>query len=360
MRQAAVTGFMGLLFAARSSLAADVILDYSAPEGCPLREQFESEVVTRTSLVRIVQSTGTGRFFKVELVNNGTSTVGRVTSGRESGSAREVTASSCNEVASALALIVALAVDPKALTARVLPSTARFASEDSEREKQPTANPEPAPVEEPPPGPVPYAITPSTMPAREGFRLTQPAVHAVALSIGVRLSGAFWTSSPTVPWASVGTTFVAENPKAVVRAASIIASFAFAKSALVPTSESASARFDSWLVAVGYCPWRFELTQGVLLRPCGGLEGGWLTGTGIAAGRVNQAWSSTRGWAALSELAHLQIRLGGNWQSVLEAGVTEPLWRDTFVFETLSRPVTIVKVPFVIPHLSLGLMARFW
>jgi hypothetical protein len=109
-------------FLAAASVATDlawadqqpVRITYQAEGACPSERSFRQDVESRTLLAR--QPTGREtRQFIVMLKDQGRQSLGRLLIGDQHGSVvtREVTGESCAEVASALALITALAIDPQ-------------------------------------------------------------------------------------------------------------------------------------------------------------------------------------------------------------------------------------------------------
>jgi hypothetical protein len=110
---------LGLLLAAAvpaPSHVEEISIDYSTAGDCPTLREFEEQVYARTQRVRFVNGHRSKRYFRVHLGIDSGVAVGRVTSGHgsEVGNAREVTSDSCSDVAAAIALVVALAVDPHA------------------------------------------------------------------------------------------------------------------------------------------------------------------------------------------------------------------------------------------------------
>ncbi len=83
--------------------------------GCPSEQQFQVEVSKLTGRARFTKAAGARRI-RVELEARGAEVVGRFISGAsENPSSREVRGKDCQEVASALAIAVALTIDPDAL-----------------------------------------------------------------------------------------------------------------------------------------------------------------------------------------------------------------------------------------------------
>lgn len=107
------------LFATHTAAQSEPIaLSYAESDGCPARERFIAEVRARTSKVRFDESGGTRRF-SVDFSVDGETVRGRLRITTKDGddSERVIRGADCAEVASGMALVLALAVDPEALTA---------------------------------------------------------------------------------------------------------------------------------------------------------------------------------------------------------------------------------------------------
>ena len=94
-------------------------LEYSAPEGCPGREVFWSEVRARTPRAVPAHEGEPARGFRVVLAWTEAGAQGTLTLTERNGatSSRVVDGDTCPAVASALALVTVLAIDPSASTA---------------------------------------------------------------------------------------------------------------------------------------------------------------------------------------------------------------------------------------------------
>ncbi|GAC1577875.1 MAG: hypothetical protein NVS3B20_25690 [Polyangiales bacterium] len=92
---------------------------YEAHPGCPDAQHFSSEIVARTPHVRIVNDASTARVIRVTIARSSLGSTGHlvIQEGSSTSNAREVSATSCDEVVSAIALIAALSVDPQAQSA---------------------------------------------------------------------------------------------------------------------------------------------------------------------------------------------------------------------------------------------------
>lgn len=354
--------FLGLTVTSHVAFAEDVVLDYAVPAGCPSREHFESQVIARTALVRFVQTPRSGRFFSVYVESNSTGPVGRLTTGRdrEVGSAREVSSQSCEDVIAALALIAALAVDPNASLAAILPPSAAFPVELPASASLPAAVQDVLAPTVSPNFPPPSNGAQSGVPLMSHDWPRQAASRAISFEVGAMMGGSLWLTSPAVPWGAFGGTIGVENARPSSDAAFVQFSVTYAKSATVNTNDAASAHFESWMFGLDNCPLRWKLGFGVVLRPCAQLEGGRLTGTGLSGGSIGRTRSGNRFSGAIAESVRLQFPLGGGWRLVAEPGVSEPFWHDKFVFDTPAGQVRLGKVPTLVPRLSLGLSVRFW
>src|SRR5689334_23382485 len=102
--------------AAAEEGAEPVRLSYTAGAGCPSESAFMTGVRARTSRVRWVSEGERARVFVVTLSQTDKESSGHlvVRLPNESESERDVTGDTCEEVASALALMAALSVDPDA------------------------------------------------------------------------------------------------------------------------------------------------------------------------------------------------------------------------------------------------------
>jgi hypothetical protein len=129
----AVSTFLGFLpwrsrcIALAAPEAEPIRLVYHAPPGCPDEAAFVARVRARTARARLAWAGETARTFTVALENGrqpfgqvAAAPVGRaagrvvVQSGDHSEATRQVQADTCSDVADALALMVALAIDPSA------------------------------------------------------------------------------------------------------------------------------------------------------------------------------------------------------------------------------------------------------
>lgn len=298
-----------------------VTLDYDAPaEGCPARAELEAEIGARTSKVAFG---ATGRRFTVKIERGEAGFVGTLSirEGDSAPSERRIDGSDCVEVASALGLVAALAIDPEAKTAP--------------REELPIAplpvEPAPAPVPEPAPKP---AARPELAPLRVPEPSPAPAARwtwSAGLSLAAR-------TGPASEW------LFAFGPESelVRHAGSNAQSIGFSlraarTGALGPSDPRARFDFLAWRLALApvgieTASWRARLAA---LLELGAVR---------AEGRdVAIPESQIRLWAATGLGARFGRRLGERFYLDLSAAVLANLTRDRFVFETPRS--TVHEVP---------------
>jgi hypothetical protein len=301
-------------------------LVYEASPGCPSAPSFRGQVVARTARVRFVDGEATDRVLFVSIVDEPGRTVGRLRVDELQGSslARELSGASCDEVASALALIAALAFDPQA-----------------------KIDPAPAPAA-PKPAPAPAAPKPAPAAPRPASRApTKDAPWRVTAGLQGRfVSGplpGFWPQaglfigldSRKPGWPSPSVRFTALTTwRNGYEAGDGNASFSFVGGALEG------------------CPARWPLLATLDVRPCLGLEAAWMRSEGqlgLQARRADLLWLS------LSPSGRLRWAPGGAFFLEGQAGLSIPLTPYRFVFE--QPDVVIHKVPPLggLAALSLGL-----
>lgn len=395
----------------------EIALDYSTVGDCPSMREFEEQVYARTQRVRFVSGHRSKRYFRVRLGLDSGFAVGRVTGGRgsEVGDAREVTSDSCGDVAAALALVVALAIDPQASVGSIPESATSPAqpaapavdrppdttavvaqpgapSADAQSGSNPDSLGAAAPANVQPwratfpdtttpggpsanahAGPAPRLPGAATLSREQAWHATfnpheyddEHSLNAnpsppVVLRVGARLSGAIWRVPTTVPIGATAMSLEGESTTSRL-ASGFRVSVAYAISSDVSAPVGAQVHFAIMSIQGEYCPIRLALTSGIHLRPCAGVSGGRLTGTGVTSRPDAQSWSKHRPWGSVDESVHLQFALGKGWQTSFEAGLSQPLWHDKYVFELAGQGnLTAATTPRLVPTLGLGVSARFF
>ncbi len=350
----ALLAFLALLtILARPSLAAaadppPILIDYHAAPGCPGEDVFLDEILWRSSVVRLASPWERDVLLvEARLTQRGALHSGRLSLGRgRDRTTREIQGESCDEVVSALALVTALAVDPRASMARKRPSPS------------PSSSPAPAPASgalaaAPPGRSSPFAALPLLVPP-ELLATPLPALlsaqRAVPVPVPVHwFAGArFSTAFAVTPRPLFGGGLFAERA---------IGLFAWLRAGidLAATGTFTAGPGDVWFLhaagRVEGCAFRLRLYAKLSVIPCLGLEGGALHGEGVVAGSITKVSHLTVPWAAAGALPRFAIDLGA---AVLElqGGPTLPLVRRSFTFENPNY--VIHDLPAVTLGLTLG------
>jgi hypothetical protein len=329
----------------RGDAPVSVRLRYRATAGCPTHGEFVEAVRARTPLARFGEEAGAWEVAVSAQSTAGTS-VG-VLSGQGT-VPREVSAKSCADVISALALILALAIDPQASTTPApLPSAEASAAPPVLAAPPASAAPPPAPEPKaslaPPPPDQPPPGTPASAGAFWGFGaaldgsfpFTSSWVSLVGPAASLEL-GARWTPifSPSLRLTG------ALNFGSTATAAASTASFRLAR------------------VRLDLRPVRLELAPPLFLVPHAGIEIGQLTGEGEVGTLISEAQTRSRDWLALAQGVAFELTLVEPIFVTLSGEIREPLYRYNFVFQ--APHTEVAEVPAVEFGWSAGLGARFW
>jgi hypothetical protein len=300
--------------------------------GCPGPAVLEDSVLARTKKARKAATGEDAQVFHVEFRDENGAVTGHLTverNGQTSG-ARSVRGSSCDDVGNALALTIALSIDP----------TARLAIEPS---PPPQASPDagapclPAPPLASPPAPsmvvAPPAVAPARMQARMGLATGLAQVLEQGLMTTAILSGELAVRSPAL------------------LSPSVRLSVNFASNALdVP----GDATF-TWLSGqVELCPIRARLGSRFEILPCGAAQGGWLRGRGQTAPQTLEA---SRAWWTAGASAHLAALVSSEAGIELSGSAEASLHEWDFVF--LSPTVPVAQTASVSWTVALGVFLTF-
>jgi len=282
-----------------------VELQYVAPSGCPARERVEAAIRARTPNVRLAAQARRVFAITIEAAAEGfrgTLVVGRIAD-------KELSAPRCDDLATALALVTALAIDPTA-----------------------TALPDPA------------------SPGAGGASPASPA-GARAWSFEADLDGMVAAGvSPDALFAAV------IEGRAIVRRTYQLELAAIAGRDST-ARDGAQAQF-TWLAArLGGCrlwlPWRGGSRWGMTVGACGHLEVGAVRARGEMI--VNQR-DLTRLWLAAGVHGSAQVPLGSRIFGQLQLGASLPLVRDRYLF---APNVEVHETPSVTGWVVLGVGVRF-
>lgn len=137
-----------------------LLYEDNAPPGCPTQADFEAEVSKLTSKAHFTRQRPARRV-RIELAGRGSDVLGRLTSGEaDNQSSREVRGKDCREVSSALAIAVALTIDPEALGVSDGAAAPEAAAPTPAAEPRPPTKPGPRPKRLPLPAPAPKPAPP--------------------------------------------------------------------------------------------------------------------------------------------------------------------------------------------------------
>jgi hypothetical protein len=281
---------------APSRADAEVVeLRYDAPAGCPARSEFEAEILERTPNVQL--GAPARRVFAVTIEPTADGFHGALVVDRVAD--KELSAQRCDDLATALALVTALAIDPTAAVAA-----------------RPRAPRPPAPamswsLDADIAAMVEAGVAPGAMFAA--------AIEARARSRGYQLEVA----------AIAGRDTSAEDD----------------------VQQGALARF-TWLAArLSGC--RVWLARGFAVDGCGHVELGAVRATGQ---RIINQRDLTRLWLAAGLHAGGRVPIGARVFGLLQLGAALPIIRDRYIF---APNVAIHDTPFVTGWVVVGVGLQF-
>ncbi len=312
---------------ASATEAVSLLYEDSPPPDCPTEAEFEAEVEKLTTKVRFTKERQARRV-RIELSSGPRDVVGRLVTGDgKNQSSRELRGKTCREVASALAISVALTLDPDALLG---PTEPTVLPEDPPPPEPTTATPKPA--AKPPatrPRPARSPATPPREPPPPSHALQR--LHA-GLGLGLVLENAW---SPRMrPGAKLqGVGALGERWRASVGVARFL------------TREDDDVSFDAWLFdgALSY-----NVAVLGVVRPFAsiGYEFGMIRASGSG---LPETVSAERPWHAGSiglgirlETDFLFLQVGGN--------LLVPLSRQRYL---VSDPFGKVRTLYEVPELGL-------
>jgi hypothetical protein len=349
--------FAFLLFAlvllARSAPAdeGDLALRYeAAAEGCPSRGEFAALVLARTPHVRLTDDAAR-RWSVVLERRKGVFRGAFAVDGPGGRATREIEASTCTQLADAMSLVVALAVDPEAVLTPGLPPTAPQASDpEAPRGPAPPApvadpvaalavssselSPEPSTAAAPAPALLAHEAPSANGPVSPRTTAT-PSPRRIAVGIAVELE----TDVAPEPVTGVALRAEYEMASSSWLAPSFGAELAGAASNVIEGAPEVAVWFATLRLDV--CPARAALGRtGVTVRACGAAAFGVVAARGVGAPNPDTA---VRGWVD----ADLGLRArweASRWFLGIEGGPVVPVTVPKFVFEQPYRFVYEAQV----------------
>jgi hypothetical protein len=317
--------------AAHADVTEPIRIEVTAPDGCPGRDAFVAEVTARTAKARIAGPGEQARAFTVTIVRAGKRARGAlvIDDPRGPGGAREVSGESCGEVASALALVTALAIDPKAKTAARLPPPPPRAP------RAPAAPSRPPPVvpltpPRAPRPPPPFTRSPWWGPIGEPLPAAPTPPPRARSRFAIALRGGVASALAPRLLPVIGASIEIARVDAGVLAPTLRLSMLRAdSSAELVGAGPQRARFRSTLGRLEGCPLRIEIVPRLTALPCALFEAGALSADGSSP--FSPA-SATRPWLAPGALGRVQVDVIGDLVVEVEGGAVFPIVRDTFLF----------------------------
>jgi len=370
-----------------------ISLVYAADPSCPTRADFMAQVKARTRLADFVTDASAEHRFAVSARIESGRAVGRLSNPSESSTERQVTSESCADVVSALALIAALAIDPHADLTQShqvavaddnQPAAALALESNSPAAKNATAGDASVGSTQA----IPLAATNGSQAAAAAMGATAsrwPAMHKEfngapqtdtrvaqpetvpvrSWLVGLGTQGLVLPSSPVVP---LGGFLLMLERQSLAHASLLPAtrlSVAHSNSATVKSSAGARARFALNTVELDLCPLAVQWLSAAI-HGCLGIEGGYVSATGIAQAPIITAEQHFRPWWALHEQIELLVALNEDWSTGLDIGLAEPLWRDRFVFNFpgaspgSTSPGELLRTPPIAVQVAIRVARRFF
>jgi hypothetical protein len=335
--------------AAMAEKPALFTLDWTAPAGCPTGDDvraraesllggpIEPRLVHALSAQGRVTSADGRSELHLETVDNGLR------------GERALQAATCEELASAAALIIALAVDPKTVAARSKDASATAAAASSTPgAAPPTAAPAPNPPAVPAPVKAP-APTNAEKPERSSAPVTGLVEGALALdwgalpgpSIGPSLSGGFALSRLRL---RVGATYFAPR---------------FAEAPPEPGAPTRGGDVSLLVLGLAGC---YSLTpRAAELGVCADLEGGALLAVGRGFDHTNDA---IKPWLGAGASVDLTVPISGPVALRVGIGAMVPFGRSPVRFQENTGGVTenhTIHQPFYVSgRAAVGVSFAFW
>ncbi|HKQ71683.1 MAG TPA: hypothetical protein VJT73_20205 [Polyangiaceae bacterium] len=297
--------------------AEPIHLVYRAHAGCPDASAFAEEVLRRTEKARVVEEPAAKRTFVATVRANGDRFEGRleIKTPSEATTARDVTGKTCGAVASALAFVAALAIDPDSAHEDRAQVSGVVGDSGAARPRPPLA-----------PGTTrlaPGTMTRSEAPpaeAREwrwraGLRGEGHGFIAPEYALGI---GAFVDRAASP---SSGRDLVAIHAWRL--------SAHYARTGTI-RNQAGAAHFDWATFGADVCPLAVDWGTRAGLGVCTGLDAGLLRGQ--RDGGVDLP-TAIRFWLNARASARIHLFLSDVWFVETDLGIGAPLRRDRFIFE---------------------------
>jgi len=302
---------------------------------------FMQALQERTTRFRQAAGAEQARRFLVRLTAGQAMFSGRLEIRSPDGSTaiRRVDGASCDDVSNALALMTALAIDPKALTGSPSGAVARRAESDAAPESGPD------PQGSPPAGAVAAAGSSAVVP-----KAPRPWQWSAGL-IGHLTS---WVS-PTLGYG--GQLFVeAEAPESSLLGPAVRGSL-FLNQSETEFPTGAAARFEWALATLEGCPVRLKvMSLHLAVHPCVSFRLGVLRGEGR---RISQPKQVLSVWSDAGPVLRLRVAVRAQLMLEVQGALLLPLYRPTFAITDMGSATNAYSVPRVGGLVGIGASYRF-
>jgi hypothetical protein len=332
-RTSACVVVVGAILGAGGVAAADeqapeaVHIDYAAPGECPAGPEVETLIAERTSRFRSVDEAQATRTFAIAIETTPAGFEGRLSVRDAQGSrpVRVITGAACRDITDAVALIVALAIDPRALLAPAKPSA-----------------PAPAPAPPPPtiaPAPADHASSTDSAESR--------APWDAYAALQTRMTGAL---APVPVFGAMASAEIEPRVRAVLAPAFRLG----AQGGLAKTVDTRRGAAHFWWAAASaaICPIAIGVGDRVVLRPCVAADAG---KESVSGDQTADARNVSPLWLDIGAIGRLQWKIGDALRVEAEGGAILPLVRNIFFFDP---DTTVHHVPFVGYAAGIGLAGR--
>ncbi len=307
---------------------------YTAHDECPDSNAFLTRLLERTAQARVADPGEVARTLVVTIRRDGTASSGQISLADRNGvtSTREVAASSCDQVVTALALVASVCIAEGAADSRsAAPSSTPTEPRPAQTEASPDAPPPTTPSPTGDANRTPRPPPPSDAPA---------AAKAVAVAAGANAEITSAYDKLSLALRLFGELGLGLGPlhDATLRLSLLYAT----NSAHVDESDAnfggSDADFSWWLARVGVCP--LGLGAALKLRPCVGVEGGLVhtESTYVATGTPKPPTSKLQPWVAGLGFLRLQVRVFDAVWLEADGGVSVPFTRYRFSFVRSGTP----------------------
>jgi hypothetical protein len=288
-------------------------ISWQAPAGCPSRDDLRAEIARLLGGdIRVPQGGDIKARAQVSHGQTWSLAVETELAGRPG--QRSIEAASCQDLADATALIIALMIDPNAVAAHATPPKPVPATPPAETD----------PALQRKPRAMQYLLGIHTV----GSYRTLPSFD-VGLGGGVGLAGRRWRVELR------GTYGLRRDQKA-----------------MAATPAGAYGQFNLTAAALAAC---FNLgREGLAFGACADAELGVVSAQGVG---VSESLPAQTLWSALGAGAYAAIPLGPHFRIPLHVDVLAPLRRTEFVFK--NEPGRVFQTPAVGVRISLGVELHF-